>query len=294
MSADEPVRDDNGISNSKFNQISKSLEYAEKFRNKTFVIKFSGKVLSNVELLESVLEDVILLKEKAGINAVVLHGASEQISSVMSELGLKSAFIDGLRVTDKNTLKIVIGVLHDINNKIVWRINQLGGHAVGFSGVSGNLFSAKKFNEDLGLVGTIAKVNTGIVSLVLKRGFIPVVFSVGSDESGESLNINADEGASRLASALHADKLIIISDVIGLLDDPNDDSSLIKEITYEECARLLEGDSITGGMVPKIKGCLNALENGVLSAHIIGLKKHALIEEIFTDKGSGTMIIKAK
>ena len=277
-------------SGNKFDLIAKSLEYAEEFRDKTFVIKFSGKVLSNVEMLESVLEDIILLKEKAGINTVVLHGASEQISSVMSELGLKSSFIDGLRVTDKNTLKIVIGVLHDINNKIVWRINQLGGRAIGFSGVSGNLFLAEKMSEELGFVGTISEVNTGVISLVLERGYIPVVFSIGSDGIGESLNINADEGASRLASVLHADKLIIISDVLGLMGDLNDGGSLIREITFDDCSRMLEGDTISGGMLPKIKGCMDALENGVGSAHIIGLKNHALLEEIFTDRGSGTMI----
>ena len=277
-------------SGNKFDLIAKSLEYAEEFRDKTFVIKFSGKVLSNVEMLESVLEDIILLKEKAGINTVVLHGASEQISSVMGELGLKSTFIDGLRVTDKNTLKIVIGVLHDINNKIVWRINQLGGRAIGFSGVSGNLFLAEKMSEELGFVGTISEVNTGVISLVLERGYIPVVFSIGSDGIGESLNINADEGASRLASVLHADKLIIISDVLGLMGDLNDGGSLIREITFDDCSRMLEGDTISGGMLPKIKGCMDALENGVGSAHIIGLKNHALLEEIFTDRGSGTMI----
>ena len=275
-----------------FDLIAKSLKYAEKFRDKTFVIKFSGKVLSNVEMLESVLQDIILLKEKAGINAVVLHGASEQISKVMDELGLNSTFVDGLRVTDKNTLKIVIGVLHDINSKIVWRINQLGGRAIGFSGVSGNVFMAKKLSEDLGFVGTISEVNTGIISLIIERGYIPVIFSIGSDGNGGSLNINADEGAGMLASALHADKLIIISDVLGLMKNLNDDGSLIREITFDGCAHLLEGETISGGMLPKIKGCMSAIEGGVGSAHIIGLKNHALLEEIFTDQGSGTMIIR--
>jgi len=276
----EKVRDD----------LEKALYYAKKFHEKVFVVKFSGEVLADEGIMDLVLSDLITLKYEAGINVVVVHGGSKKISSLMDKFGLNAKFIDGLRVTDEDTLEIVQAVLSDFNQKIVWNINRRGGKAVGISAVSGNLFTARKMHPDLGFVGSIEKVDGELITLFTRNGYIPVIYPIGADAEGTLLNINADHGASELACSLKADKLILLSPVRGVLRNINDEDSLIPILTLSEAKSIMKESFITEGMKPKIESCIAAVEYGVKSAHIIGLKTHAILQEVLTDEGSGTMI----
>ena len=276
----EKVRDD----------LEKALYYAKKFHEKVFVVKFSGEVLADEGIMDLVLSDLITLKYEAGINVVVVHGGSKKISSLMDKFGLNAKFIDGLRVTDEDTLEIVQAVLSDFNQKIVWNINRKGGKAVGISAVSGNLFTARKMHPDLGFVGSIEKVDAELITLFTRKGYIPVIYPIGADAEGTLLNINADHGASELACSLKADKLILLSPVRGVLRNINDEGSLIPTLTLSEAKSIMKESFITEGMKPKIESCIAAVEYGVKSAHIIGLKTHAILQEVLTEEGSGTMI----
>ena len=270
--------------------LEKALYYATKFHDKIFVVKFSGEVLADEGIMDLVISDLITLKYEAGINVVVVHGGGKRITSIMDKFGLEPRFIDGLRVTDEDTLEVVQAVLSDFNQKIVWNINQKGGKAIGISAVSGNLFTARKMHPDLGFVGSIEKVDSELVALFTRNGYIPVIYPIGADEEGTLLNINADHGASELACGLHAEKLIILTPVRGVLRDINDENSLIPTLTLSEAKSILGESFITEGMKPKIESCIAAVEYGVKSAHIIGLKTHAILQEVLTEKGSGTMI----
>ena len=273
-------------------EIKNALEYAKEFRDKVFVIKFSGEVLADAGIMDSIISDLITLKYDAGIKVVVVHGASKRISSVMDKLGLKAKFIGGLRVTDKATLDIVQSVLSDTNQRIVWSINKRGGKAkaVGISGVSGNLFTARKSHPDLGFVGSIEKVDGELVALFTQKGYIPVIYPIGSDGQGTMFNINADHGACELACGLKAEKLILLTNVNGVLRNRDDEGSLIPSLTLSDAKSILEESFVTAGMKPKIESCITAVEHGIECAHIIGLKRHAILQEIFTEEGSGTMI----
>ena len=270
--------------------LEKALYYAKEFRERVFVVKFSGEVLADGGIMDSVIADLVTLTYDAGIHVVVVHGGSKRISSMMDKFGLEARFIDGLRVTDDAVLEVVQAVLSDFNQRIVWKINQSGGRAVGISAVSGNLFAARKMHPDLGLVGKIEQVDGELVTVFTQNGYIPVIYPIGSDEEGNLLNINADHGASELACRLNADKLIILTPVKGVLRNRNDESTLIPTLTLSEAKSILDASFITEGMKPKIESCISALDCGVKSAHIIGLKNHAILQEIFTEKGAGTMI----
>jgi acetylglutamate kinase len=271
-------------------EIGKALEYAKRFRDAFFLIKFSGEVLADEGIMDSVISDLITLKYDAGINVVVVHGAGKRISATMDQFGLKAEFIDGLRVTDEETLKVVQAVLSDFNQRIVWSINKRGGKAVGISGVSGDLFAARKIHPDLGFVGSIEKVGGELAKLFTQNGYIPVIYPIGSDEQGTLFNINADHVASELACGLKAEKIILLTTVNGVLRNRDDEGSLIPTMTLSEAKSILEGSFVNAGMKPKIKSCITAVEHGVKSAHIIGLKRHAILREIFTEEGVGTMI----
>lgn len=272
-------------------EIGKALEYAKRFRDKVFVIKFSGMVLVDQNVMDSLISDLITLNYDAGIGIVVVHGGSDRISTVMDKFGLNPKFINGLRVTDEETRYIVQAVLSDANQKIVWNINKRGGKAVGLSGVSGNLFSARRIQPDLGFVGRVEKVDGELARLFTQKGYIPVIYPMGSDEEGTLLNINADHCASELACSLGAEKLILITNVRGILRNRDDESTLIPSLRLSEAKSILNESFITAGMTPKIEACIEAVERGgVKSSHIIGLKKHAILDEIFTEKGTGTMI----
>lgn len=269
-----------------------ALEYIKKFRNQVFVIKLGGEVMLDEKILNSVVEDIILLN-CVNIKPVVVHGGGSEITDAMKKFGKVPKFVEGLRVTDEETMDIVKMVLiGKISSKLVARINRYGGNAIGLSGESGKLFYAKKQkmknNVDLGLVGDITKVNADVVIDLIEKGCIPVISPVGYGEDGTSLNINADAAASKLAVALKAGKLILITPVRGVLDS---EENLIERLTPSEVRELIRKNIAKDGMIPKLEACLYALENGVKSTHIIKAKEHAVIEEVFTEKGIGTMIV---
>ncbi len=282
-----------------------ALPYIKKFYGKTVVIKYGGHAMINEELKKAVLTDVVLMKY-VGMRPVIVHGGGPEITNMLKRLGIQSSFVGGLRVTDEMTMEIAEMVLvGKVNKAIVALLNQYGGRAVGLSGKDANLFQVVKKNGkvrqpdgslesvDIGFVGDITKVNPDLVDTLLRKGYIPVISPVSAGHDGESYNINADDAAGALCQALGADKLINLTDVEGILRDKNDKESLISVITESEVPGLIEQGIIDGGMIPKVECCLAALRGGVHSIHILdGRVPHAILLEIFTDKGVGTMVVK--
>lgn len=282
-----------------------ALPYIKKFYGKTVVIKYGGHAMLNHSLKEAVLTDAVLMKY-VGMHPVIVHGGGPEITGMLKRVGKESSFVGGLRVTDEETMEIVEMVLvGKINKEIVSKINRIGGRAVGLSGKDANLFEAvKKYRKvrtpeggeelaDIGFVGDISKVNPEIVATVIAEGYIPVVAPVAVGAEGESYNVNADYAAGRLAAALNADKLIILTDVEGIMADRNDPDTLISVLRVDEVPSLIERGRIDGGMIPKVECCLDALSGGVKSTHILdGRVPHSILLEIFTDKGIGTMVEK--
>ena len=280
--------------------LMEALPYIRAFNNKTFVIKFGGNAMVDPVLSHSFALDIILLNY-VGIRPVVVHGGGPQIGEFMDRLGMKTKFVDGLRVTDKNTIDIVEMVLvGKINKEIVGHINQNGGKAVGLSGKDGNLLMAEKIwlkdrndsskKVDIGMVGEVKAVNPNVINTLDTAQFIPVIAPLGADEDGETFNINADTAAGEIASALKAEKLILLTDVEGV-KDKND--KLLSTLTEQETEKSIESGAISGGMIPKVNCCCKALDKGVGKAHIIdGRVEHAVLLEIFTDVGIGTQIVK--
>jgi len=273
--------------------LTEALPYIRRFRKQTLVIKFGGNAMVNHELKHDFASDVVLLK-MVGINPVVVHGGGPQIGTMLKKIGKESEFIDGMRVTDKETMDIVEMVLGgQVNKEIVQLIQSHGGNAVGLSGKDGGLITAKKLKKDsndieLGHVGEVDKINTEVVSLLDSGQFIPVISPVGVGEDGCSYNINADTVAGKIAEELQAEKLILLTNVRGLLDK---DDKLMTGLDSKIVDELIANGTIHGGMLPKIKTALNAVKAGVKASHIIdGRVPHALLLEIFTDQGVGTLI----
>ncbi|RQD78236.1 MAG: acetylglutamate kinase [Halanaerobium sp. MSAO_Bac5] len=275
-----------------------ALPYFKDYYGKTFVIKYGGSIMADEKLKKNLIEDITLLKY-VGINPVVVHGGGPAINKTLDRLNIKANFVDGLRVTDKETMEIVEMVLSaQINKEIVSLINQMQASAVGISGKDGNLIKAVKKtfeapDKDLGFVGEVDQINPKIVEQLIEDGYIPVIAPIGVSEKGETLNINADSVAGELAVALKAEKLIYLTDVDGIRYDPEDEDSRVSKLTFAEIDEWIAKKKIKGGMVPKVKGCKHAVDSGVLRTHILnGLVPHPLLLEIFTDQGVGTMIIK--
>lgn len=280
--------------------LMEALPYIKTFKNKTFVIKFGGNAMVDPALSHSFALDIILLNY-VGIRPVIVHGGGPQIGEFMDRLGMETKFVDGLRVTDKNTIDIVEMVLvGKINKEIVGHINQNGGKAVGLSGKDGNLLMAEKIwlkdkndplkKVDIGMVGEVKSVNPNVINTLDTAQFIPVIAPLGAGEDGETYNINADTAAGEIASALKAEKLILLTDVEGV-KDKND--NLLSTLTEQETEKSIETGAISGGMIPKVNCCCKALDKGVGKAHIIdGRVEHAVLLEIFTDVGIGTQIVK--
>lgn len=282
-----------------------ALPYIKKFYGKTVVIKYGGHAMLNGGLKKAVLTDAVLMKY-VGMNPVIVHGGGPEINEMLKRMGKSSRFVGGLRVTDEETMEIVEMVLvGKINKEIVALINRIGGRAVGLSGKDADLFQAvKKYRKvltaegveemaDIGFVGDISKVNPDIVNTVIAEGYIPVVAPVAVGAEGESYNINADYAAGMLAAALKADKLIILTDVEGILADRSDPGSLISVLRAGDVPSLIERGKIDGGMIPKVECCLKALDGGVRTTHILdGRVPHSILLEVFTDKGVGTMVEK--
>jgi acetylglutamate kinase len=281
-----------------------ALPYIKKFSGSTVVIKYGGHAMVNCELKKAVITDLVLMK-LVGINPVVVHGGGPEITSMLKKVGKESTFVGGLRVTDEETMEIVEMVLDGkLNKEIVALANQMGGKAVGISGKDAGLIeAAKKMGTvrhpdghvescDIGYVGTVKEINPAIVHTLIREGYIPVISPVGLDTNGQSYNINADTVAGKLAEALDATKLIILTDVEGILQDKEDCSSLISVIHSHEISALISQGIIAGGMIPKVECCVSAINNGVKSTHILdGRVLHSLLLEVFTDQGVGTMVV---
>lgn len=271
-----------------------ALPYIRQYHGKTMVVKYGGSAMVDPALKEGVMRDIVLMRY-VGMQPVLVHGGGHEINEVMEKTGKKPTFVGGLRVTDRETMDIVEMVLAGKTNKgIVALINRQGGRAVGLSGKDGNLFVAEKATSpagDLGFVGDIVEIDVDIIQTLIREGYIPVISSVAVGRDGESYNVNADHAAGKLAAALKAAKLIVLSDVQGIYRDFGDESSLISELTIAQARGLAASGSVDSGMIPKVEACVTALDGGVERAHVInGTIPHALLIEIFTDKGIGTMI----
>ncbi|MEN6359013.1 MAG: acetylglutamate kinase [Smithella sp.] len=279
-----------------------ALPYIRRFYNKTIVIKYGGHAMVDQDLKDKFARDVVMMKY-IGINPVVVHGGGPQIGSFLKKLGKESKFVQGMRVTDEETMNIVEMVLVGmVNKEIVGLINRHGGKAVGLSGKDGNLIEAEKYylNDekakntpseiiDIGLVGKVKTVNAELIVSLGQNNFIPVIAPTGMGENGETYNINADVVAGEVAAALKAEKLLLLTDVAGVLDGRK---NLIHTMTNQDALKLIDDKTVEGGMFPKVKCCLKALRGGVKKAHIIdGRLKHAILLEVFTDQGIGTEII---
>lgn len=276
--------------------LTEALPYIKEYHGKTVVIKYGGAAMEQADLKEAVATDIVLMKY-VGLNPIIVHGGGPEISRQMKAMGKEATFINGLRVTDKETMDIVKMVLvGKINKEVVSLINRHGELSVGVSGDDGNLIMAKKKatdGYDLGYVGEVTKINHKLLDNLINDDFIPVVATVGVGDDGMSYNINADKVAGEIAAAINADKIIFLTDVDGLYEDFDDKDSLISELSVAECERRLSGREINQGMIPKVEGCVNAVKSGVKRAHILnGTTPHALLLEIFTDEGVGTMITK--
>lgn len=284
----------------KANTLMEALPYIRRFAGKTFVIKYGGHAMSDDRLKESFALDVIMLKS-LGINAVIVHGGGPQINQTLKRYGIVSEFVRGMRVTDAETMAVVEMVLvGQVNKEVVGYLNQHGGKAVGLCGKDGSLLLSRKLLQevpgengeieqvDIGYVGDVVKVNTALITALEQGGYLPVIAPVGVGLEGESYNINADVVAGRVAAALNAEKLILLTDTPGVLDK---EKKLIQKIKVAQVHGLIEDESITGGMIPKVVCCAEALRDGVKKSHIIdGRMEHSVLLEIFTDVGIGTEI----
>lgn len=273
--------------------LAEALPYLQQFHGACVVIKYGGSAMLDPALKESVLQDVVLLR-LVGMSPVVVHGGGPEISGMMKRLGLEPTFVQGLRVTDAATMDVVEMVLVGRTNRdIVGAINRHGGKAVGLSGKDANLIVARKLQGevDLGQVGEVERINPEIIHSLIGQGYVPVVSPVAAGEDGTSYNINADTAAGRLAAALGARKLVLLSDVRGVLTDKNNPDTLVSSLTAKQARAMIEGGSIESGMIPKIEACIQAVGEGVEKCHVIdGRLPHALLMEILTSGGIGTMI----
>ena len=283
---------DNHFSNAQRAEVlTQALPYIKKFVGKIVVVKYGGNAMINEQLKEQVMEDIALLW-LIGVKVVLVHGGGPEISEMMQKLGKKPEFVDGLRVTDKETVDIVQMVLAGkVNKSLVTLLQSKGGHAVGLSGIDGGLIEAKIKDERLGYVGKITKVRPQPITDLLEKNYIPVVSTVASDKEGNIYNINGDTAAAYIAGALGAERMIMMTDIAGILRDKDDPSTLIPEITIEEAGKLYESGVISGGMIPKVDCCIEAIHKGVQNVIIMdGRVPHSILMELLTDEGAGTMV----
>jgi len=269
-----------------------ALPYIQKFTGKTIVIKYGGNAMISEELRRAVMSDIVLLS-LVGIRVVVVHGGGPEISDMLRRLGHESRFVDGLRYTDEVTMDVVQSVLcGKVNKNLVAQLGRLGGQAIGLCGMDGQLFQAECLDEKYGLVGKITGVNPEPVENALMSGYIPVVSTVAQGvDADTAYNINADTAAAELAKALGAEKLILLTDVRGLLQDPHDEETLIHELHTYEVPQLVEQGIISGGMIPKMQCCVDAIAGGVERVHILdGRIPHSILIELLSDRGIGTML----
>ena len=273
--------------------LTAALPYIKKYSGKIVVVKYGGNAMVNEQLKQQVLEDIALLW-LIGVKVVLVHGGGPEISQTMKRLGKEAVFVDGLRVTDKETVDIVQMVLAGkINKTLVNLIQMKGGHAVGLSGIDGGIIEAKMKNEALGYVGEITKIRTQPITDLLEKNYIPVISTVASDRQGNTYNINGDTAGAYISGALGAERLIMMTDIAGILKDKDDPSTLIPVVTVEEAKKLQDEGVVSGGMIPKVECCIEALEHGVKHVVIMdGRIPHSILMELLTDEGAGTMVMK--
>ena len=272
--------------------LTQALPYIKRYNGKIVVVKYGGNAMINPELKEQVMEDIVLLW-LIGVKVVLVHGGGPEISEMMGKLGKKAEFVNGLRVTDKETVEIAQMVLAGkINKSLVNLLGMKGGKAMGISGMDGKLIEAKVKNTDLGYVGEITKINIQPIRDLLEKGYIPVVSTIGCDNEGNVYNINGDTAAAHIAGALNAKRLIMMTDIAGILRDKDDLSTLIPEITVSEAKTLFDEGVISGGMIPKVDCCIEAIGKGVKKVIIMdGRVPHSILMELLTDEGAGTMVV---
>ena len=273
--------------------LSEALPYIQKFAGRTVVVKYGGAAMKDGSLKQGVIRDLVFMS-CVGIRPVLVHGGGPEINSWLEKIGIEPQFKDGLRVTDAATMDVVEMVLVGrVNKEIVSLINQSGGNAVGLCGKDGNLIVARpNGQEGIGFVGEVSNINVDIINTLVKSGYIPVVSSVATDDRGQAYNINADTVAGEIAAALGAEKLILMTDTPGLMRDFKDPDTLIRQLDIQGARALIEDGTVSGGMIPKLTCCVRSLAQGVRAAHIIdGRLPHSLLLEIFTDNGTGSMIV---
>ncbi len=272
--------------------LAEALPYIQKYTGKTVVVKYGGNAMISDELRRAVISDIILLS-LVGVRVVVVHGGGPEISQMLKRLNIESHFVDGLRYTDEETMAVVQQILcGQVNKNLVATLNRLGGRAIGLCGLDGGLFQARQLNEKYGLVGEIVKVDAAPVFDALNCGYIPVVSTVAQGVDADvSYNINADTAAAKLATALEAERLLLLTDVRGLLRDPKDESTLIPELQLSSVPALEREGVISGGMIPKVDCCVESVRSGVKSAVILdGRVEHSILIELLSDAGIGTML----
>jgi acetylglutamate kinase len=273
--------------------LSEALPYIQQFAGRTIVIKYGGAAMKDDTLKEYVIRDIVFLAS-VGVNPVVVHGGGPEINTWLAKLGIQPQFKDGLRVTDAATMDVVEMVLVGrVNKELVTMVNNAGGKAVGICGKDGNLVKARSIDrEKVGFVGEVASVDSRLVDSLVKSGYVPIISSVAADSTGQAHNINADTVAGEIAAALGAEKLILLTDTPGILEDYKDPSTLLYKLSIQDARELIDQGVVGGGMIPKVNCCVRSLAQGVKAAHIIdGRLPHALLLEIFTDDGIGSMIV---
>ena len=271
-----------------------ALPYIQKFNRKIVVVKYGGSAMSNEELQRNVIKDVVLLK-LVGFKPIIVHGGGKEISKWVEKVGMKPRFVNGLRVTDAETMEIAEMVLNKVNKRLVTMVEELGVQSVGISGKDGGLLKVEKKyadGEDIGFVGNITEVNPKMLYNLLEKDFLPIVAPIGMDDQFQTYNINADDAACAIAKAVGAEKLAFLTDIEGLYRDFNDKGTFISRLSASEAQELIDSGMIGGGMLPKLGNCTDAIRNGVNRVHILdGRTPHSLLLEVFTNKGVGTAIV---
>ena len=282
---------DSFTNNQRAQVLTEALPYIRSYNGKIVVVKYGGNAMVSEQLRQQVMEDMVLLW-LVGVKVVLVHGGGPEITEMMNRLGKEPKFIDGLRVTDQETVDIAQMVLAGkVNKTLVKLLEVKGGKAMGISGMDGGLIQAQMRNPDLGFVGSITGVNIEPVMDLLEKGYIPVISTLGCDREGNTYNINGDTAAACIAGALHAERLIMMTDIAGVLRDKNDPTTLIREMTISEAVKLFEENIIAGGMIPKVDCCIDAIHRGVERVIIMdGRVPHSILMEILTDEGAGTMV----
>ena len=273
--------------------LTQAIPYIQKHSGKIVVIKYGGNAMTNEDLKQQVMEDIVLL-DAIGVKVVLVHGGGPDINDLLKKLGKKSEFVNGLRVTDKETAEVAQMVLAGkVNKDLVKLIQSRGARAIGLSGIDGKLLAADFKDEALGYVGEIVEVNIDIVLDVIDKGYIPVISTIASDKEGNTYNINGDTAAGFIAGALNAERLIMLTDIRGVMKDPSDENTLIPELTVKQAKALYDEGVISGGMIPKVDCCIDALDKGVQKVIIMdGRIPHSILMELFTDEGAGTMFVR--